>query len=89
LAAVVEILAIAAPTWGVAMAVSPLLQIRAIRAHKSSKGVSVAYQQVLLVGFILWFSYGLALHWAIIVPNAVAAFVSIATIFVSRHYRHI
>jgi MtN3 and saliva related transmembrane protein len=83
-----EFLAVAAATWGVAMAVSPLLQIRAIRAHRSSKGVSVAYQQVLLVGFILWFSYGVALHnLAIIVPNTVAAVVSVATILVSLHYR--
>jgi MtN3 and saliva related transmembrane protein len=85
---VTEFLAVAAATWGVAMAVSPLLQIRAIRAHKSSRGVSVAYQQVLLVGFILWLSYGIALgNLAIIIPNIVAAIVSIATILVSRHYR--
>jgi len=85
---VIEVLAVVAATWGVAMAVSPLLQIRAIRAHRSSKGVSVAYQQVLLVGFILWLSYGIALHnWAIIIPNVVAAFVSIATILVSLRYR--
>ena len=70
------------------MAVSPLLQIRAIRAHRSSKGVSVAYQQVLLVGFIRWFSYGVALHnIAIIIPNTVAAIVSVATILVSLRYR--
>jgi len=88
LRAVIEVLAVVAATWGVAMAVSPLLQIRAIRAHRSSKGVSVAYQQVLLVGFILWLSYGIALHnWAIIIPNVVAAFVSIATILVSLRYR--
>ena len=81
-------LAAAAATWGVAMAVSPLLQIRAIRAHKSSRGVSVAYQQVLLVGFFLWLSYGIALHnWAIIIPNTVAAVVSVATILVSLRYR--
>ena len=81
-------LAAAAATWGVAMAVSPLLQIRAIRAHKSSQGVSVAYQQVLLVGFILWLAYGIALqNIAIIVPNVVAAIVSVATILVSLRYR--
>ena len=81
-------LAAAAATWGVAMAVSPLLQIRAIRAHKSSQGVSVAYQQVLLVGFILWLAYGIALHnVAIIIPNVVAAIVSAATILVSLRYR--
>ena len=85
---VVDYLAAAAATWGVAMAVSPLLQIRAIRAERSSKGVSVGYQQVLLVGFILWLSYGIALHnFAIIIPNVVAAIVSIATIVFTRHYR--
>jgi uncharacterized protein with PQ loop repeat len=85
---VTEYLALAAATWGIAMAVSPLLQIRAIREHQSSRGVSVGYQQVLLVGFILWLSYGIALHnAAIIVPNIVAAVVSIATILVSLHYR--
>ena len=70
------------------MALSPMLQIRAIRAHRSSRGISVGYQQVLLVGFILWMSYGIALgNIAIIVPNVVATVVCVATILVSLHYR--
>ena len=81
-------LATAAATWGVAMAVSPLLQIRAIRAHRSSRGVSVGYQYVLIVGFFLWLAYGIALdNIAIIIPNVVAAVVSLATILVSLRYR--
>jgi uncharacterized protein with PQ loop repeat len=85
---VTDVLAAAAATWGVAMAVSPLLQIRAIRAHRSSKGVSVGYQQVLLVGFLLWLSYGIALgNPAIIVPNTVAAVVAVLTIAVTLRYR--
>ena len=85
---VTEVLAVGAATGGVAMAVSPLLQIRAIRAHRSSKGVSVGYQQVLLVGFVLWLSYGIALrNPAIIVPNIVAAVVAVATIAVALRYR--
>ncbi len=85
---VTEYLAAAAATWGVAMAVSPLLQIRAIRAHRSSRGVSIGYQQVLLVGFLLWLSYGIALrNAAIIVPNVVAAVVCVATIAVAARYR--
>jgi uncharacterized protein with PQ loop repeat len=88
LRAVIEVLAVVAATWGVAMALSPLLQIRAIRAHRSSKGVSVGYQQVLLVGFILWLSYGVALHNpAIIVPNVVATVVCVATIAIALRYR--
>ena len=84
-----DVLAAAAATWGVAMAVSPILQIRAIRAHRSSKGVSVGYQQVLLVGFLLWLSYGIALrNPAIIVPNTVATIVCVVTILVALRYRN-
>jgi uncharacterized protein with PQ loop repeat len=86
---VTDVLAAAAATWGVAMAVSPILQIRAIRAHRSSKGVSVGYQQVLLVGFLLWLSYGIALgNPAIIVPNIVATVVCVVTILVAIRYRN-
>ncbi len=84
----ITVLAFAAATWGIAMAVSPLLQIRAIRAQGSSAGVSVGYQQVLLVGFVLWLAYGIALgNPALIVPNTVAAVVSIATIVVALRFR--
>jgi uncharacterized protein with PQ loop repeat len=84
----VTVFATAAATWGVAMAVSPLLQIHEIRRHQSSRSVSVAYQQVLLVGFLLWLAYGIAdSNLALIVPNTVAAVVSAATIVVALRYR--
>lgn len=70
------------------MAISPLLQIRAILRHQSSHGVSIAYQGVLVVGFVLWFSYGIASdNWAIVVPNAFAIVVSALTIVVTRRFR--
>jgi uncharacterized protein with PQ loop repeat len=78
-------LAVVAATWGVAMAVAPLLQIRAA-GHSGS--VSTAYQAILLVGFFLWIAYGVALdNWALIVPNTIAALVSLSTILVVRRYR--
>lgn len=81
-------LALAASSWGIAMAMSPLLQIRAILAHRSSRGVSAAYQAVLLVGFGLWLSYGFAIeNWALVAPNAVALVVSASTIAVTRRFR--
>jgi len=81
-------LAFIASSYGILMAVSPLLQIRAILRHQSSTGVSIAYQGVLFLGFGLWFSYGIASdNWAIIVPNAFAIVVSALTIVVTRHYR--
>jgi hypothetical protein len=85
---VATILAVTAATWGIAMAVSPLLQIRAIRAVGTSAGVSVGYQQVLLVGFLLWLAYGIAIrNPALIVPNTVATVVSAATIVVAHRFR--
>lgn len=81
-------LAFTAATWGVAMAVSPVLQIRKILQHRSSRGVSVGYMSVLFVGFVLWLAYGVALaNWALIVPNVIAALVIVATIAVALRYR--
>jgi MtN3 and saliva related transmembrane protein len=85
---VVTVLAFSAATWGIAMAVSPVLQIRKIVRHRSSHGVSIGYMSVLFVGFLLWLAYGIALgNWALIVPNIVAAIVIIATMAVTVRYR--
>ena len=81
-------LAFIASSYGILMAISPLLQIRAIMRTRDSAGVSAGYQRVLLVGFVLWLAYGIASdNWAIIVPNVVAAFVSFATIVITVRYR--
>jgi uncharacterized protein with PQ loop repeat len=81
-------LAVSASAWGVAMALSPVLQIRTMVAQRSSRGISLGYLTVLLVGFVLWLGYGLALgNLAIIVPNAVALLTGATTIAVVRHYR--
>lgn len=82
------VLAVFAAAWGVAMALSPVLQIRTMIALRSSHGISLGYLTVLLVGFALWLGYGLALgNLAIIVPNTVALLTGAATIAVVRHYR--
>ena len=84
----VTALAYAAATWGIAMAVSPLLQIRKIVQHRSSRGISLGYMSVLFVGFLLWLAYGIALgNWALIVPNVVAAVVISATMVVTLRFR--
>jgi MtN3 and saliva related transmembrane protein len=82
------VLAFSAATWGIAMAVSPVLQIRKIVRHRSSHGVSVGYMSVLFIGFLLWLAYGIALgNWAMIVPNIVAAIVIVATMVIAVRYR--
>jgi MtN3 and saliva related transmembrane protein len=65
-------LGVAAATWAVLMALSALLQVREIVRRGSSDGISVGYFAVLLVGFALWFSYGLArsdLPWSSRTPS--------------------
>jgi len=85
---VVTALAFAAAGWGIAMAVSPVLQIRKILQHRSSRGVSLGYMAVLFVGFLLWLAYGISIgNWTLIVPNVVAALVIAVTMAVALRYR--
>ena len=82
------VLGVAAAIWGVVMAVSPALQIRKMLQHRSSREVSVAYFCVLLVGFVLWIAYGIAIeNWYLIVPNAVAFIVCSTTIAIALRFR--
>lgn len=83
-----DVLAPLAASWGVLMAISPVLQIRRILERRSAADVSIAYLAVLEVGFLLWIAYGLALsNLALIIPNLVAFSVGLATIGVALHYR--
>jgi uncharacterized protein with PQ loop repeat len=82
-------LGIAAGSWAILMAVSPALQIRRIIRLGSSREVSIPYFFVLIVGFLLWMAYGLAItNLALIIPNAVATVVATVTIAVALRYRH-
>jgi uncharacterized protein with PQ loop repeat len=85
---VVTALAFTAAGWGIAMAVSPVLQIRKIVQQRSSRGISLGYMTVLFVGFLLWLAYGISIeNWALILPNVVAAIVIAATMAVVLRYR--
>ena len=66
-------LGVAAAVFGVAMGLSPLLQVRHMVTRRSSADVSLPFLLVLLAGFVLWLAYGVALrNTALIVSNAVA-----------------
>jgi MtN3 and saliva related transmembrane protein len=83
-------LALIAASWAIAMALGPILQIRKIIEHRSSRSISIGYFLVLLVGFFLWFAYGIAAsNLVLVVPNAVAAVVISATIIVALRYRQL
>jgi len=83
-----DALSIAAATFGVVMAISPLLQIRRMFQTRSSTDVSLGYLWVIEIGFGVWIAYGLSLpNLALIIPNSVALTVGLATILVARHFR--
>jgi uncharacterized protein with PQ loop repeat len=82
-------LAVAAAVWGVLMGASPVLQIRRMLRQRSSRDVSISYFAVLLVGFVLWLSYGIAArNMALIVPNGVALLIGGSTIAVAVQLGH-
>lgn len=81
-------LGLAAAVWGVLMAVAPLLQIRRMVVRRSSEDLSLGYFAVLLPGFALWVAYGWAGgDWPLVVPNAVALTVGVATVVVGLRLR--
>ena len=81
-------LGLAAASWAVVMAVSPILQIREIVRRRSSAGVSIGYLLVLLVGFGLWAAYGVASeNLPLVVPNTVAFAVMSVTAGIAVRYR--
>jgi MtN3 and saliva related transmembrane protein len=83
-----DVLGISAATWGVLMALSPILQIRRITLRRSSADVSLAYLAVLQVGFCLWVAYGVTVGNPVIaVPNTIASLVGVAAIVVSWRFR--
>ena len=85
---VVTGLAVSAAAWGVLMGVSPVLQIRRMVRQRSSRDVSIGYFSVLLVGFGMWISYGIASrNLALIVPNTVALLIGVSTIAIALRLR--
>jgi MtN3 and saliva related transmembrane protein len=81
-------LGVAATMFGIAMGLSPLLQLRAVVRRRSSDDVSVGYLCVLLVGFVLWLAYGVALgNPALIISNVVALTAYGVTTLVVLRYR--
>ena len=71
------------------MAVSPVLQIRKMRQHRSSHGISLGYLSSCSSSASCSGSPTASPidNWALIVPNTIAAIVDGRTIAVARRYR--
>ena len=82
------VFAVAASSWAVVMGLAPLLQIRRMIRERSSREVSVGYFAILLIGFLLWISYGaVAGILALVIPNTVALVAGAAVIVVALRLR--
>ena len=81
-------LAVTATAWGVLMCLSPVLQIRSMLRERSSREVSLGYFSILLVGFLLWISYGIAAgNMWLVVPNSIALLVGLTLVAVALRLR--
>jgi uncharacterized protein with PQ loop repeat len=81
-------LGVAAASWGVIMALSPVMQIHRMIHLRSSRDVSIGYLVIIVVGFSIWIAYGFALdNLALIVPNTLALLVGAATVAVAVYFR--
>jgi MtN3 and saliva related transmembrane protein len=81
-------LAVAASSWGVLMALAPVLQIRRMLRERSSRDVSLGYFVVLLIGFLLWIAYGAAAgNLFLVIPNSVALLVGMTLVIVVLRLR--
>ena len=83
-----DVLAVVAGSYGVIMAVSPVLQILRILRLRSSEDVSIGYLAVITFGFVIWTTYGMVIERpALVIPNSVAFVVGVITIVVARRFR--
>jgi MtN3 and saliva related transmembrane protein len=81
-------LGVVAASWGVIMAVSPVMQIRRMIRLRSSRDISIGYLVVIVVGFSIWITYGVAIgNAALVVSNSVALLVGAATVAIAIHFR--
>jgi uncharacterized protein with PQ loop repeat len=83
-----DVLAALATFAGLAMAVSPSLQIRRMRRTRSSNDVSLLCFGLLCLGFVAWISYGISIeNWVVAGTNSASLLFMIVTILVALRYR--
>ncbi|KAA9153762.1 hypothetical protein F6B41_14540 [Microbacterium lushaniae] len=82
------IVGVAASTWGVVMALAPVLQIVRMLRRRSADDISLGYFGLLVPGFLLWVAYGAVAGDAFIaVPNLIATITAVAVIALAIRMR--
>ncbi len=83
-------LGVVAASSGVIMALSPVMQIRRMIRLRSSRDVSIGYLVIIVIGFSIWITYGVAIgNAALIVSNSVALLVGAITVVIALHFRRV
>ncbi len=83
-----DVLAVGATIAGLAMALSPILQVRRMRRTRSSNDVSLLYLGLLCVGFGVWILYGVSMpNWVLVGTNSASLAFMVVTILVALRYR--
>jgi uncharacterized protein with PQ loop repeat len=83
-----QILAAMVGVIGVAMGISPLLQVRRMLQRRSSADVSLAQLSVVVLGTVLWTTYGLAIsNLSVIFSNGVGVFTNTSTLLIALFLR--
>ncbi len=83
-----NVLAVSAASWGLVMALAPLLQLRRMARRRSSGDLSLGYYLVLIPGFALWAAYGCSSrNLALVVPNGVALAIHVTLVVVAARLR--
>lgn len=79
---------VVATVYGVFMSLAPFLQARRMWQRRSSDDVSMTYLAVLLVGFVLYLTYGISItNRLLIVTNVVSVAATSATLAVAIRLR--
>ncbi len=82
------VIAVVTTSWGLVMALAPLLQARIVLRTRDSSHVSIGWLSVLLVGFSLWFLYGISIRSIpIMISNVVSLIAAIVTFAIVLRFR--
>jgi uncharacterized protein with PQ loop repeat len=83
-----DVLALSAAAAGLLMAASPVLQIRRMLATHSSDDFSIGYMLVLVAGFLIWVSYGIAIgNPVLILTNTASLAFGVITVVIAARLR--
>ena len=78
------VVGVAASTWGIVMALAPVLQMVRMVRRRSAEDISLGYFGLLVPGFVLWAGYGLIIgDLFVAIPNMVAMVTALCVIFLT------